>query len=75
MGRKNEPKSRMQKSKRARLHYKQAEFAFGRRGRYIAHPSHVAYRKNRAYRRIRKDWDWMLNGTPRKRTRNGGNHE
>jgi len=60
MGRKKEPRGTIQRSKRARLHYKQAEFAFGVHGRWMAHPSHISYRKNRTYRRTRKDWKDLL---------------
>ncbi len=51
---------RQQGSKRARLHYRQAEFAFGRRGRWMDHPSHVSFRWNRPYRRTRKNWSKLL---------------
>ena len=53
---------RQQRSKRAREHRKQAVWAFGQRGRFVAHPSHIAYRKNRKYTRCRKDWRYLLTG-------------
>lgn len=60
MGRKNEPKARKQRSKKARQHKKEAVFAFGKKGRWVAHPSHESYRKNRQCKGVRKDWGWML---------------
>lgn len=62
MPRRNEPSHKQQKSKRSREHHKQAEFAFGQRGRWVGHPSHISYRKNRAYRFVRKDWSKLMPG-------------
>lgn len=60
MPRRNDPSQRQQRSKRARSHRKQAEHALPKWLHYMAHPSHVAYRKTRRYARVRRNWDWLL---------------